>query len=61
MTRKDYARIALAFQMPVQEEARRAIAVRRAGLLKQDNPRFDRKRFLVAAGFAYLFDGGEPT
>lgn len=52
MTRKDYILIAevIATSWHANAEAKRDLAVSMAEALETDNPRFDRKRFLVACG-----------
>lgn len=58
MSRKDYVRIAAAIKATEPETvepgphqaARNDIAFALADALKDDNPRFDRHRFLVACG-----------
>lgn len=60
MSRKDYQAIAAAIksQTPLADESTASpmfwlerIAMRLADTLAQDNPRFDRARFLAACGF----------
>lgn len=56
MSGKDYEAIAAALKeertaVTVREDTRRAIANRIADVLKANNPRFDRDRFMTAAGF----------
>ena len=56
MTKKHFEAIAKAIKeeqtaVAVREDVRRAIANKLADVFKQDNPRFDRDRFMKAAGF----------
>lgn len=50
MTRKDYVLIASAFRVLRQEARRNDAAYELCNKLQQDNPRFDRKKFLDACG-----------
>lgn len=57
MTRKHYVAIARAFEsmLPVSDEVLmdlRILANRIAFVAEQDNPRFDRQRFLAACGLS---------
>ena len=52
MTRKDYVLIAevIATSWHTSTDTKRTIALNMADALQNDNPRFDRERFLVACG-----------
>jgi hypothetical protein len=52
MTRKDYELIAevIATSWHYSQDSMEDLAYRFADLLEEDNPRFDRHRFLVACG-----------
>lgn len=63
MTKKDYIKIAAVFsqyrdhagnwpQSPWRHTAAQELSSRFADMLAQDNPRFDRARFLAACGLA---------
>jgi hypothetical protein len=50
MTRKDYQLIADVFARSAGDDIAKFLAVNLADKLEQDNPRFDRARFLTACG-----------
>ncbi len=52
MTRKDYVLIAAALNSCANGADKKTVAYQLADALAQDNPRFDRARFLKAAGVA---------
>jgi hypothetical protein len=50
MTRKDYVMIAEVFARSAGDDLAKLIALNLADKLAEDNPRFDKARFLTACG-----------